>query len=282
VVADPKGIFAPGAIRHPLRPLLRWYFPARLRRQCRSACAVSYVTREALQTLYPGRPDAFQTHYSSVELGPECFVDAPRAPRPEGPLEIVFVGTLETYYKAPDVLLQALSTCRRDGLDFRLTMLGDGRHRRELEALAASLGVDRWVRIAGLLPAGPAVREHLDHADLFVLPSRQEGLPRAMIEAMARGLPCIGSTAGGIPELLDRECLVPGGDAAALASKIREVAQDPARLAAMSRRNLARSSEYREELLKQRRRAFYCHLRDATGAWLRQAWGWRNPDARAV
>lgn len=54
VVADPYGIFAPGAIRHPLRPLLRWWFPMRLRRQCRDACAAAYVTREMLQALPAG------------------------------------------------------------------------------------------------------------------------------------------------------------------------------------------------------------------------------------
>jgi glycosyltransferase involved in cell wall biosynthesis len=281
VVADPYGIFAPGAIRHPLRPLLRWWFPMRLRRQCRDACAAAYVTRETLQACYPPHERAFHTHYSSVELGPECFAAGPRAPRAEGPLRVIFIGTLEVDYKGPDVLLRALSACRRDGLDFHLEMFGDGRLRAEMEALAASLGMDRSVDFAGLLPAGPAIRERLDNGDLFILPSRHEALPRALIEAMARGLPSIGSAVGGIPELLPGDCLAPPGDAGALASKIREVACNPARLTQMSRRNLEAASEYRDEVLNQRRQALYRHLHDATLDWLnrtskRRATSWRG------
>src|SRR6185369_6068290 len=112
------------------------------------------------------------------------------------------------------------------------------------------------------------VRAQLDAADLFVLPSRSEGLPRAMIEAMARALPCIGSTAGGIPELLPPEDLVPASNVAALASKIQEVLSSPARLSAMSSRNLAAALEYRDEVLDARRRAFFEHIRDVTAEWL--------------
>jgi glycosyltransferase involved in cell wall biosynthesis len=112
------------------------------------------------------------------------------------------------------------------------------------------------------------VRRELDQADLFVLPSYQEGLPRAMIEGMARALPCIGSTAGGIPELLPPEDMVPAGDAAALARKIREVVTAPQRLARMSVRNLAKDRIYNDEALRPRRISFYQHLRGETTRWL--------------
>ncbi len=119
------------------------------------------------------------------------------------------------------------------------------------------------------MPAGEAVREEMDRADVFVMPSRQEGLPRATIEAMARALPCIGSTVGGIPELLATEDLVPPGDALALATKIREVVSDPERMARMSARNLAKAGEYRDEALRERRVAFYRHVRKMTERWIR-------------
>ena len=124
------------------------------------------------------------------------------------------------------------------------------------------------MRFLGQLSAGEAVRALLDAADLFLLPSRTEGLPRAMIEAMARALPCIGSTVGGIPELLAPEDMVPPGDAGALARKIREVVTDPERMCLMSARNLEVAREYRDDLLRERRTAFYRHVRTQTEQWL--------------
>src|SRR5690606_2722669 len=114
------------------------------------------------------------------------------------------------------------------------------------------------------LSSGQAVRDELDQADLFVLASRTEGLPRAVIEAMARGLPCIGTSVGGIPELLPTEDLVPPGDADTLARKISEVSRSPERMAAMSRRNLKKAADYRDDVLRQRRNAFYEIVKERT------------------
>jgi glycosyltransferase involved in cell wall biosynthesis len=179
------------------------------------------------------------------------------------------VGTLEQLYKAPEVLIDSLAICTQDGLDLVLAMVGDGKERPGLEARARALGLGSRVHFLGQLPAGKAVRSELDRADLFVLPSRQEGLPRAIIEAMARGLPCIGSTVGGIPELLPPEDMVPPGNARALAHKLREVVTDPSRMARMSNRNLEKAREYREDALRERRVAFYRYIRNQTETWVR-------------
>ena len=173
-------------------------------------------------------------------------------------------------YKAPDVLIDAVAACVQEGIDLKLTLIGDGKHRSELEARAKSLGLGERVSFLGQLCGGDAVIAQLDLADLFVLPSHQEGLPRAMVEAMARSLPCIGSTVGGIPELLPSEDLVPPGDVVALASKIREVVTDSERMARMSARNLETAKEYRDEVLSDRRNQFYRYVREMTEKWLRE------------
>jgi glycosyltransferase involved in cell wall biosynthesis len=288
VVSDPYEVYAPHAVRTSLRPLLRWWFTRQLRGQCKRAAGVAYVTEAALQQRYPcgsysvgmsdveitadtivRGTDVFSTFYSSVELTPgdSATVCAKRPWNPK-PVRLITVASLAQMYKAPDVLIRALALCVREGLDLTLRVVGDGRHRPELERLAAGLGVSGRVQFLGSLPAGAAVRTELDNSDLFVLPSRTEGLPRAMVEAMARSLPCIGTTVGGIPELLAAEDLVGPGDAAALAKKIREVVSSPARLLAMSERNLARAQDYRDEVLAKRRRAFFEHIRYSTAAWL--------------
>lgn len=271
IVGDPSDVFSPGAVRHPLRPLFRWWFVHTLRVQCAQASAVAYVTAETLQRRYPAAPGAFATHYSNVELPESAFVSAPRAPKQDGgPLTLITIGSLEQLYKAPDILIDALAVLTKEGFDLRLIFLGDGRYRRALEKRAGAAGLGGRVFFLGYVPAGDAVRAQVDKADLFLLPSKTEGLPRALIEAMARALPCVGSTAGGIPELLPDEDMVPPGDAATLARKIREVVTDPGRMARMSARNLSKAREYREDILDERRRAFYEHLRRSTEAWLAQ------------
>ncbi|MGI8688067.1 MAG: glycosyltransferase family 4 protein [Thermomicrobiales bacterium] len=267
VLGDPYDVFAPGAVRHPLRPFLRWWFPKRMRRLCAGAAATGYVTEHALQRRYPPAPDAFTTYYSDVELSEGTFVAAPRIPRRDGTFTLVTVGSLAQMYKAPDVQIDAVAQLVKEGLDVRLVLIGDGKHRPELEVRAAARGVAERVIFRGQLTAGAAVRAALDAADIFCMPSRTEGMPRALIEAMARGLPCIGSTVGGIPELLPDEDMAPPGDVAALADVIRVVITDPARMARMSARNLARAREYREEALRARRTAFYRTLRERTEAW---------------
>jgi glycosyltransferase involved in cell wall biosynthesis len=271
VVADPYDVFAPGSVKHPLSPLFRWWFPRLLRRQCAGASAAAYVTERALQTRYPPAPTAFSTHYSSIELPTSVLVAAPRLPRQNAhQFTLIFVGTLAQLYKAPNIVIPAVAACVREGLDLKLILVGDGKHRSELAAQAKALGIGDRVCFRGQLTAGDAVRTELDNADLFVLPSYQEGLPRAMIEAMARALPCIGSTVGGIPELLPPEEMVPPGDVNALASKIREVVISPERMARMSARNLEKAKEYTEEVLRERRNAFYRYVREQTELWLRE------------
>ncbi len=269
VINDPYDVFAPGSVSYPLRPFFRWWSPRQVRRQCASACAVAYVSKLGLQRRYPPAPDAFSTYFAIGQMPDVAYVSVPRLPRPEArTFTLITVGSLTQLYKAPDVLIDAVAACVREGLDLKLTLVGDGRHRAELEAQARALGLGQRVCFRGQLPAGAAVRAQLDQADLFVLASRAEGLGQAIIEAMARGLPCIGSTVGGIPELLSSEDLVPPGDVAALARKIREVVTDPERMAHMSARNLEKAKEYSEEVLRERRIAFYRHVRERTEEWL--------------
>lgn len=269
VVSDPYDVFAPGSVKHPLRPFFRWWFPRGLRRGCQFACAAAYVTKEALQKRYPC-PN-YSIGVSDVEISTGMLRSTPRIPQPEtSPLTLLFVGSLAQLYKAPNILIEAVAVCVGQGLDLNLKIVGEGKHRIELEEQAKTLGIGDRVHFLGQLPAGDAIRTQLDRADLFILPSYQEGLPRAMVEAMARGLPCIGSHVGGIPELLPIEDRVPAGDVTTLASKIREVVTDPDRMARMSARNLEKAADYTNEVLQDKRLAFYSYVRQQTEAWLKQ------------
>jgi glycosyltransferase involved in cell wall biosynthesis len=269
VVGDPLTMFAPGAVDHPLRVFWRWWFSRQLKRQCAQAAAAAYVTKYYLQRGYPC--PAYSVAFSDVELDQTAFVGAPRVARTGvDAIRLIAVGSLAQPYKGLDVLIQALGLCRRRGANLELVVVGDGRYRASLEAQARALELVPHVHFRGQLTAGDAVQSQLDQADIFVLPSRAEGLPRALLEAMARGLPCIGSTVGGIPELLDLEDLVPPGDAAALALRLAEVIRDPGRMVRMSKRSLERATSYRMENLQAREFEFSKHIRQCTESWIRR------------
>lgn len=286
VVGDPRELFAPGAVRSVFRPFLRAFYPRRVRRECAHAACAAYVTRETLQRHYPPPPGRFTTHYSSIELGEDAFVSATRDPaaaraRRAGGATLLFIGTFEQLYKGPDIALQALALCHRRGLAAHLRLCGDGRHRGEMEQLARQLGLAESTTFLGQVPSA-TVRAELDAADLFISPSRQEGLPRAVIEALARGVPTIASAVGGTAELLPADELIAALDVDArsrgaaathraaheLAEKISTLLADDQRLAEMSARNLQTAGEYRESLLRRRRREMYQALRAATERWL--------------
>jgi glycosyltransferase involved in cell wall biosynthesis len=191
-----------------------------------------------------------------------CWNSAFSEGRPARRLRIGFTGQLGSLYKAPDILLSAVADCLKAGVDVDLVYVGDGKCKSDLQEMAHRLGVENRVSFLGALPPGRAIQDFLDGLDLFVLPSLQEGLPRAMVEAMARGCPCIGSTVGGIPELLSAEDMVRPQDRKALAAKLREVLLDPERLKAMARRNLTKAAEYQPEILELRRTEFYRKVRE--------------------
>ena len=261
VVGDPGEVFASGTFRHPLRPLLRRLSVQCQRSQCRRALAVSYVTEDRLQRTYPPGEGAFHEFYSSVYLPENAFASCRANFDFRGrPTRIVTVGTMQQPYKGFHVLVDAIADVKRSGHDVALTIVGDGQHRWELETQAKKLGLSERVTFLGHLPAGDAVRDALDQADLFVLPSLTEGLPRAMIEAMARGLPCLGSNVGGIPELLKTNCLFPPDDARALAGAIRQLIRDPQRMSQESTSNLTKAKQYRDSEISVRRDRFYREL----------------------
>lgn len=263
VVSDPFEVYSPGSIKHPLRPILRILSPINLKKYCSNACAVSYVTQSTLQKRYPAATDAFMTHYSSIRMKGTYLVNNPRLYEDKiKPLSMITVCTLEQLYKGTDTLIDAVAACRQMGADVYLTIVGDGRFRSYLEKQVVCKGIDDRVSFLGRLNAGDAVKKQLDLADLFVLPSKGEGLPRAMIEAMARALPCLGTNASGIPELLSPEEMVPVGDAVGLAQKISNLYHHPGRMNQMSRRNLEKAKDYIDDTLKDRRNAFYKYVKE--------------------
>ncbi len=250
VVGDPAEVLAAGSLGGAGRRaagLAR----AVMRRVVRRACAVQYVTERTLQRRYPPAPGVPIATVSNVRLEPAAFVAHPRPAPPPVP-RVVAVGSHEQLYKGHDVLLRALRRLADDGLPVTGVLVGDGRRHEELVALAGSLGLTGRVTFTGALHDRATLVELLDSASVFALPSRTEGLPRALLEAMARALPAVASKVGGIPELLDPRFLVPAGDDRALAGALATLLRDEATWAGQSARNLDVARQYELWRLEER------------------------------
>ncbi|WP_433934354.1 glycosyltransferase family 4 protein [Sorangium cellulosum] len=143
-----------------------------------------------------------------------------------------FLGIMPAAFhpvKGHDVLLRALARLRDRGVAVTVLIVGDGDERDRIHGLARELGIHgKEARFLGFRKDVPDL---LVAADFFVLPSRDEGLPLAVLEAMARRLPVVVTPVGGVPEVVRNEehgLLVPVDAPDALADAIERLARDPA------------------------------------------------------
>lgn len=228
----------------------------RLRRATASASHALYVTREFLQTRYPSKGQT--AHASNVEIPetPQAVLDHRLSRGMGNPVKLGFIGYIGARTKGLQVLLKALADVQGSLPDFRLEVLGNGDPQR-WDATLQRLKLTDHVKFLGAYPPVQPVLDWLDTVDLYIHPSFQEGLPRALIEAMSRGCPALASTAGGIPELLDREYLHKPGDHRSLGRQMVELLNSENALPSASRPNFEVATRYNAEILNQRRYEFF-------------------------
>lgn len=232
----------------------------KMKRKVYESSYTIYVTSEFLQRRYPTKGNT--TNVSNVEIS-NVFEDAYeiRNNRLEGKTmyKIGMIGSLKNRIKGWDVALNALSVIESKGLDFEFHILGDGEI-EQWKKLANKLGIGDKVKFCGLLPGGEPVLNWLDEMDLYIQPSFQEGLPRAVIEAMSRGCPVAGSSVGGIPELIDLSCIHKPGDYTELAAIIEKIIRNKEYYMKLSHDNVRLAKLYEKDLLDNRRKEFWLNF----------------------
>ena len=203
-------------------------------------CDTEAVVRALRERLPDLAPDKIVLLRDPLTLTPpEEEADAIPVPagkpgEPVKPLELLAVGTIAPR-KGYDLLLRACARLRQAGVEFRLTVVGQGPERPRLRWLAWRLGLRRLVRFAGQV-AHENMAETFRSADIFVAPGRRtrkgdmDGLPSALAEAMAFGLAVVVSDLPGLVEAVENGVsglVVPQNDVAALAGALERLAGDP-------------------------------------------------------
>jgi glycosyltransferase involved in cell wall biosynthesis/peptidoglycan/xylan/chitin deacetylase (PgdA/CDA1 family) len=188
-----------------------------------------------------------KVHVVHCGVDPDTFAPRSAEGRAGRSFRIVCVASFEEV-KGHRYLVEACRLLCEQGVDLECHLIGEGPLRRDVERRAAAAGLDRAVVFHGGLPR-PAVAQLLSGADAAVLAShptpggKREGIPVALMEAMASGLPVVATAISGIPELVESGVsgfLVPSGDAAALGAALGRLAGDPELRAQMGRAGRAR------------------------------------------
>ena len=140
------------------------------------------------------------------------------------------VGTLTELHKVKglDILLKAWSKFNKRYPEAKLVIMGEGDEREKLEDLSQELGITDSVTFKGYVENA---KQHLSDFDIFVLPSRSENLPYAILEAGFAGLPVIATSVGGIPEIIESSingALIQPEDPEALFSTLILLSEDEA------------------------------------------------------
>lgn len=266
VVNDPWDTFAPGSYKSITRPAVRVFFTHQVKTMARKANGASYVTQYALQNRYPSYVRLhgedgkhFESYYSSIILHDDYFEENHKVPT--SPYKIIHVNSCVTdYSKGHDVVIKALKKIVDAGIDARVEFIGDGPARALFEQLAEKLGVGDRVSFTGLLSSALEVRQHLLDSDIMVFPTKGEGLPRTVIEAMAVGLPVLSTPVNGIPELLSKDYLIDQQDSDGFAESAIEILTNDELWSKISRRNVDKARQYEDSILNLKRKEFYSCL----------------------
>ncbi len=230
-----------------------WYAT---KKAVKNAPYVLYVSSNFLQKRYPNNFNNISC--SDVDLQPvkqdvlDQRLEKIKNMNKNKPLVLCTIANVDVKYKRQDLVIKAISELNKQGYNFEYRLVGGGDKAR-LQSIAEKYSVADKVIFEGSIPH-ERVFDYLDDIDIYVQPSKQEGLPRALIEAMSRGCPSIGSNAGGIPELLDNTYIFSKGNVNELATILAGF--DTEKMVEQAKRNFEFSKGYAKEVLENRRNEF--------------------------
>lgn len=233
----------------------------KMKKRVQQAPFALYITDNVLQRLYP--TSGKEVSCSNVELSIVTYYNRvnrlARIADDSRKIRIGMNGSLSSAYKGFDTAIKAVALAKKELPPFEFEILGKGSP-LEWEELARQLGVEEDIHFIGSMP-NANVHHWLDEIDLFLMPSRTEGQGRALIEALSRGCPSLGSNVGGIPELLLPEQLHEPEDSELLAQKMIRVLKQPELQLRYAKEAFLSTEKFEAEVLEEKRRRFFHQLK---------------------
>lgn len=202
----------------------KFYLREKIERAKLILCISDFCRSQLMRIAAPEHWD--KMHVVRLGIDPQVFFPMRRVLEPERPLEILCVGRLVSS-KGQLILLRACALLLSQGCSILVRFVGAGPDRKLLEEFAMQVGIPAVFEGAR---SHEETRQLLGRADIFALASFAEGVPVALMEAMAMEIPCVSTSIAGIPELIRDGLdglLVPASSAEALASALHRLIEDP-------------------------------------------------------
>lgn len=227
-----------------------------MKRAVKRAPYALYVTNEFLQHRYPCKGRVIGCSDVSLPKLDEGILKK-RLLRinnqEDRPLIIGTTAAVNVKYKGQEYVIQAMSKLIREGYNFEYHLAGGGED-TYLKSIAEKYGVLDKVKFLGSLPH-ERVFEYLDNIDIYIQPSKTEGLPRALVEAMSRGCLSLGSNIGGIPELINKDFIFKAGSVDEICTLFKMMNKKI--MSEEAYRSFKKAKEFDTKLLETKRITFY-------------------------
>lgn len=220
---------------------------------------VLYVTTNFLQSRYPNSFNNISCSDVAIEkqINLEMYekkIKRIKHARNLNNYTLGLIGTLQTNYKGIDLAIKAIRELENKSININLEVVGQG-DSTYFKSLARELGVIDKIKFLGTKNHN-GIFEWLDEIDIYIQPSRTEGMPRATMEAMSRALPIVSSDVGGLKDLIDDKYRHKKNDAIDLANKIFHLINQREELENQCKINLSKSEDYCLTNLERKRDKF--------------------------
>ena len=231
------------------------------KRAIKKADYVIYVSEKFLQNRYPTKAKNISCSDVNLEEFDQSILEKrlKKIETSHMTLKLGMIGSLDINFKGHEQAIKVLPLLTDSFKSVELHILGAGNKSKWVD-LAHSLGVSSSIFFDGTLPSGRAVYNWMDSLDIYLIPSLQEGMPRALIEALSRALPAIGNNVGGIPELISADYIIQKKDYKSLAKKISLLATNKDKMKEQAIANFYHAHKFEKNLLETKKDKFYSEI----------------------